>query len=142
MPLSEDEQRILTQIEQQLYEDDPVLAHEVSSTTVFTHGFKHIRWSSLGFVVGLIVLLLTLSISFWVSFVGFLIMLASAWYGEKNLRRVGKAGLQQVTGNVRGPSAGRGFFGETSQRLRDRLNDQQQQPVSYTHLTLPTIYSV
>ncbi len=127
MPLSEDEQRILTQIEQQLYEDDPVLAHEVSSTTVFTHGFKHIRWSALGFVVGLAVLLLTLSISFMVAFLGFLIMLASAWYGEKNLRRVGKAGLQQVTGNVRGPQgSGRGFFGDAGQRLRDRLNEQQQ----------------
>ena len=78
MPLSEDEQRILTQIEQQLYEDDPGLAHEVSSTTVFTHGFKHIRWSALGFVVGLVVLVLTLSVSFWVAFVGFLIMLTSA----------------------------------------------------------------
>ena len=46
-----------------------------------------------------------------------------AWYGEKNLRRVGKAGLQQVTGNVRG-SDNRGFFGDAGQRLRDRLNDQ------------------
>lgn len=125
MPLSEDEQRILTQIEQQLYEDDPGLAHEVSSTTVFTHGFKHIRWSALGFVVGLVVLVLTLSVSFWVAFVGFLIMLASAWYGEKNLRRVGKAGLQQVTGNARGVAAGRGFFGDAGQKLRDRLNDPQ-----------------
>ena len=70
MPLSEDEQRILTQIEQQLYEEDPVLAHEVSSTTVFTHGFKHIRWSALGFVVGMAVLLLTLSTSFWLAFLG------------------------------------------------------------------------
>lgn len=127
MPLSEDEQRILTQIEQQLYEDDPVLAHEVSSTTVFTHGFKHIRWAAVGFVVGLAVLLLTLSVSFWLSFLGFLIMLASAWYGEKNLRRVGKAGLQQVTGNARGNSPGRGFFGDAGQKLRDRLNEQNKE---------------
>lgn len=123
MPLSEDEQRILTQIEQQLYQDDPGLAHEVSSTTVFTHGFKHIRLAALGFVVGLAVLLGTLSISYWLSFVGFLIMLGSAWYGEKNLRRVGRAGLQQVTGNVRGPSQGGGFFGDAGKRMRDRLND-------------------
>lgn len=130
MPLSEDEQRILTQIEQQLYQDDPVLAHEVSSTTVFTHGFKHIRLAALGFVVGLAVLLFTLSTSYWLSFVGFLIMLASAWYGEKNLRRVGRAGLQQVTGNARGGSSGnsgRGFFGDAQQRLRDRLNEQQDE---------------
>ena len=57
MPLSEDEQRILTQIEQQLIEDDPGLAHEVSSTTVFSDGFKHIRLAALGFVVGLCVLI-------------------------------------------------------------------------------------
>jgi len=122
MPLSEDEQRILTQIEQQLYHDDPGLAHEVSSTTVFSHGFKHIRLAALGFIAGLAVLLVTLSTSYWLSFVGFLIMLASAWYGEKNLRRVGKAGLQQVTGNVRGGS-GKGFLGEAGQKMRDRLND-------------------
>lgn len=124
MPLSEDEQRILTQIEQQLYQEDPGLAHEVSSTTVFSHGFKHIRLAALGFLAGLAVLLLTLSTSYLLSFVGFLIMLASAWYGEKNLRRVGRAGLQQVTGNARGGSSVRGYFGDASQRMRDRLNDQ------------------
>ena len=122
MPLSEDEQRILTQIEQQLYEDDPGLAHEVSSTTVFSHGFKHLRLSALGIVVGLGVLLGTLSTSFWLAFVGFLIMLASAWYGEQNLRRVGRAGLQQVTGNARG-SSGKGFFGEAGEKMRNRLNE-------------------
>lgn len=124
MPLSEDEQRILTQIEQQLYEEDPGLAHEVSSTTVFTHGFKHVRLAAVGFIAGLVVLLLTLSTSYILSFVGFLIMLASAWYGEKNLRRIGRAGLQQVTGNARGGTSARGYFGEKGQRLRDRLNDQ------------------
>ncbi len=126
MPLSEDEQRILTQIEQQLIQEDPGLAHEVSSTTVFTHGFKHIRLAALGFVVGLVVLLGTLSRSFWLSFIGFLLMLAAAWYGEKNLRRVGKAGLQQVTGNARGFS-GRGFFGDAGQKMRDRLNERNDE---------------
>ena len=56
MPLSEDERRILSEIEQQLYETDPGLAHEVSSTTVFSHGFRHIRLAAAGFVVGLVVL--------------------------------------------------------------------------------------
>ncbi len=68
--------------------------------------------------------LLTLSTSYLLSFVGFLIMLGSAWYGEKNLRRVGRAGLQQVTGNARGGPSVRGYFGDASQRMRDRLNDQ------------------
>ena len=122
MPLSEDEQRILSQIEQQLYESDPALVHEVSSTTVFSHGFRHIRWAAAGFVLGLVVLLLTLSISFLLAFGGFLIMLASAWYGERNLRRVGKAGFEQVTRGVRSQGGGRGYFGEAGQRMRDRIN--------------------
>ena len=37
MPLSEDEERILNEIEDQLYETDPDLAREVSETTVYTH---------------------------------------------------------------------------------------------------------
>ena len=127
MPLSEDEQRILSEIEQQLYETDPGLAHEVSSTTVFTHGFKHIRWAAVGFVAGFAVLLLSLSVSYWLAFVGFLVMLASAWYGERNLRRVGRAGLEQVTRNVRGGPGVRGYFGDASQRMRDRLNREGEE---------------
>lgn len=127
MPLSEDEQRILSEIEQQLYETDPGLAHEVSSTTVFTHGFKHIRWAAVGFVAGFAVLLLSLSVSYWLAFVGFLIMLASAWYGERNLRRVGRAGLEQVTRNVRGGPGVRGYFGDAGQRMRDRLNREGEE---------------
>jgi len=126
MPLSEDEQRILSEIEDQLYETDPALAHEVASTTVFTHGFKNIRFATFGFVVGLAVLLLTLSINFWLSFLGFLIMLGAAWYGEQNLRRVGRAGLDQVTRNVRGGSSVRGYFGDAGQRMRDRLNNPDE----------------
>lgn len=46
MPLSEDEQRILTEIEQQLYASDPDLAHQVGSTTVYSQGFRKLRWGS------------------------------------------------------------------------------------------------
>ncbi len=124
MPLSEDERRILSEIEQQLYETDPGLAHEVSSTTVFSHGFRHIRLAAAGFVVGLVVLVMSLSVSYLLSFVGFLIMLTSAWYGERNLRRVGKASLQKVTQNVGGDGGVRGYFGDAGQRMRDRLNQE------------------
>ena len=60
------------------------------------------------------------------SFLGFLIMLTSAWYGEKNLRRVGRAGLQQVTGNARGGPNVRGYFGDAGQRMRNRLNNPEK----------------
>ena len=99
MPLSEDEQRILSEIEANLYETDPELAEEVRSTTVFRHGFRNLRRSVLGFIAGIVFMIFTLSTSFWLSFVGFLIMLASAMFFERNARLVGKAGLQQISRN-------------------------------------------
>ena len=112
MPLSDDEQKILSQIEQQLHETDPDLAKEVSTTTVYSHAARNIKWSVLGFVVGLIVIILTLSISFWLAFVGFAIMLAAALYFEQNMRRLGKAGMNQLSmrvgsGGFRNASGGR-----------------------------------
>ena len=53
MPLSEDEQRILQEIEQQLYASDPQLARDVSSTTIYRHAGRNLKWAALGFVLGL-----------------------------------------------------------------------------------------
>ena len=100
MPLSDDEQKILSQIEQQLHESDPGLANEVATTTVYSHAARNIKWSILGFVIGLTVIVLTLSMSFWVAFVGFAIMLAAALYFEQNMRRLGKAGMDQLSMRV------------------------------------------
>ena len=50
MPLSEDEQRILKQIEQQLKESDPHLAREVSEYTLYRLTFRNLRWAAFGFV--------------------------------------------------------------------------------------------
>ena len=101
MPLSEDEQRILSQIEQQLYESDPALAREVGSTTVYSHAARSLRWSVGGFLVGLVVMLSTLTVSYWIAFVGFVIMLAAALVFVQSGRDLGRAGLEQLTQNVR-----------------------------------------
>ena len=61
MPLSEDEQRILNEIEQKLKESDPHLAREVSSYTVYRHAFRNIKWALVGFIGGLILMIVTLS---------------------------------------------------------------------------------
>jgi hypothetical protein len=97
VPLSEDEQRILSEIEQQLYQSDPALARDIADTTVYTHAYRNLKWSLFGFVVGLVGLVLALSTSFFLAFGGFLIMLVCALAVERNLRRLGRAGLQQVT---------------------------------------------
>ena len=64
MPLSEDEERILLEIEESLYESDPELAREVSETTVYTKSLKNLKWSVLVFFHGVACMLIKLSISF------------------------------------------------------------------------------
>ncbi|HEX7095295.1 MAG TPA: DUF3040 domain-containing protein [Acidimicrobiales bacterium] len=118
MPLSEDEQRILSEIEQRLYESDPHLAREVSSTTVYTHSLRGLKWAALGFVTGVAILLITLSVSYVLAFVGFLVMLVSALAFERNARHLGKTGIQQITQRRTGISR---EFGGFSQRMRERF---------------------
>ena len=127
MPLSEDEQRILSEIEQRLYESDPRLAREVRSTTVYTPAFRGLRWAALGFVVGVVFMIATLSVSFVLAFVGFLVMLASALAFERSLRRLGRVGIQQIT-QRRTSSGVRAYFGGTSQRMRDRFRNGDEPP--------------
>ena len=97
MPLSEDEQRILSEIEQQLRETDPGLARDIADTTVYTAASRGLKWSAFGFFVGLILLVVLLGTSFLLAFGGFLVMLISALAFERNGRRLGKAGMQQMT---------------------------------------------
>ena len=100
MPLSEDEQRILSEIEERLYETDPALAREVGRTTVFTHPARNLRLAILGCIAGLIFMILTLSTSYWLSFLGFLVMLAASLWGWSNLRQLGRFGLQQISDSI------------------------------------------
>lgn len=99
--LSEDEQRILSEIEQQLYETDPDLANEVRSTTVYTDPARSLRWGLLGCVLGLGFMIFTLSMSFLLAFGGFLLMFVSALFVERSLRQLGKVSLDQFAQTIR-----------------------------------------
>ena len=125
MPLSEDEQRILSEIEQQLYQSDPALARDIADTTIYSHAYRNLKWSLAGFVVGLVALIFTLGTSYLLAFGGFLIMLVSALAVERNARRLGKAGMQQMTQSMKAAGL-RDALGNSSARLRDRLrrNDE------------------
>ncbi len=120
MPLSEDEQRILHQIEQQFYDSDPDFARGVSQTTLYRHAFRNIKWASLGLVAGLAFLLATLTVNVIVSFLGFLGMLAAAFIIERNARKLGKAGWQQMTMTMRGGRL-RESLGGTGDKMRNRF---------------------
>lgn len=124
MPLSEDEQRILQQIEAQLYESDPALAREVASTTLYSHAFRGLRLAAVGFIFGVIIMVATLSISFLLAFVGFLVMLGSALAFVRSTRALGRAGIEHVTQTMRAGGL-RDYFGGTSQRMRDRFRNEE-----------------
>ena len=120
MPLSEDEQRILSEIESHLYESDPRLAREVAETTVYRHAFRNIKWASLGFMAGVVLMVLLLSTSYLLSFGGFLLMLVSLLFLEHNARKLGKAGLNQMTETMRSGGL-RDVMGGAGAKMRDRF---------------------
>ena len=123
MPLSEDEQRILQEIEQQFYEHDPALAREVGSTTLYRHAGRNLKWAAMGFIAGFAVLIAFFATNLVLGFVGFLVMLGCAFLFERNLRKLGRAGWQQMTASMRGGNL-REYFGDAGTRLRRRFKKE------------------
>ena len=121
--MSEDEERILSQMEERLSETDPGLVREVSETTLYTQPLRSMKWAVWGFVAGLALMVTTLSMSYLLAFVGFLVMLVSALRLERNAREVGRTGLRQVAGSGRTSSL-RDVVGGTRARTRDRMRDR------------------
>lgn len=122
MPLSEDEQRILRQIEQQFYETDPQFAHEVGTTTLYRHGVRRLKLAAALFVVGLGVLvwMLVAGNALLAFLLGAGPMFAAALLFEANLRTLGRAGLQQVTSSMKAAGL-RDALGNARNRARERF---------------------
>jgi len=117
MPLSEDEQRILQEIEAQFYANDPQLAQQVSETTLYRHSARNIKWAALGFVAGFVILLTSFASSLFFGFVGFLAMLACAFVIVSHVRKMGRAGLESITASVKGKRL-KNIFGDAGNHLR------------------------
>ena len=120
MPLSDDEQRILHEIEKEFYDSDPEFAREVGGTTLYKHALRNIKWAVILGVLGLVGVVAALQVHFGLAFVAFLTIFACAVVIERNLRKMGKAGFQKVTGQVRSGQM-RANMGGFSERMRNRL---------------------
>jgi len=118
VPLSEDEQRILSEIERRFYESDPKTAHQLSTTTLYRHAGRNCKWATFGFVAGLVLLLVSFASSLVLGVAGFGVMLASAFVFERNLRKMGRASWQEMTEAMRARGSP---FGDTGKRLRERF---------------------
>jgi len=125
VPLNEDEQRILSEIEQQFYESDPAFARGVGQTTIYRHAGRNLKWAGLGFFGGFVLLVWAFASSLVLGFVGFLVMLACAFIFERNLRKMGKAGWAQVTGNFKAGNL-KDSVGDAGMRLRKRFKREEQ----------------
>jgi hypothetical protein len=122
MPLSEEEQRILSEIERRFYASDPKTAHQLSTTTLYKHAGRNCKWAALGFAAGLILLLWSFASSLVLGAIGFLIMLACAFVFERNMRKMGRASWQEMTEAMR---ARGGPFGDTGKKLRDKFKREE-----------------
>lgn len=122
MPLSEDEQRILREIEQQFYDTDPAFARGVGTTTLYRHGLRRMKLAVLLFVLGLGVLVYALVLGNFVAafLLGAVPMFAAMLVFEANLRTLGRAGIQQVTNSARAASI-RDALGNAGKRARGRV---------------------
>jgi hypothetical protein len=101
MPLSEHEQQILREIEEDLSATDPKMVQQVTDTTLYRHGARLIKWSAAGFVAGLLFMVFTFTTTPLLGVVGFVVMLGCALAIEQNVRKLGHAGLERLTGSMR-----------------------------------------
>ena len=124
MPLSEHEQKVLQELEQALYRQDPAFADRVRSENVYRYAGRYLRWSVLGFVAGLVVMLVFFTTSVLAGFAGVLLMFASLIAFWTNLRRMGRAGWDYLSQSLRSQGIATALNG-TRARLRDRFHKGQ-----------------
>lgn len=133
MPLSEHEQRLLDQIERELYAEDPKFAHAVRTTNPQSHYKRQIIKAVLGLVAGIVVLMAGLvvskgTLSVAISVTGFLLMLASGVWALSSWKRM--AGIGDLEpGRASGGRAPRGdrpqsgFMNRLEERWRRRTEE-------------------
>ena len=123
MPLSEDEQRILSEIERSFYEHDPAFARKASSATLTRRASRNCKLAAAAFLIGLLILLTSFAKTFWLGAFGFLVMLGSAFLFVTNARKLSGPGLQSVAQSVRGRGFGE-LFGDQRRRFRERFKKE------------------
>jgi Flp pilus assembly protein TadB len=123
VPLSDHEQRLLDQIEQALYAEDPKFASAVRSARTRSHTRRTIVLAAFGVVVGLgLVLVGLIGAIVEVSVVGFVLVVAAVGFAVRGLRSRTMASPEQVTAPGKGPRA-TGLRSRMEDRLRRRFDE-------------------
>jgi short subunit fatty acids transporter len=119
VPLSEHEQRLLDEIEQALYAEDPKFASSVRSARAHRRVRSSVLLCVLGVVAGLgLVLVGLLANVIVLSVIGFVLLVAACGYGAQSLRHRGSSGSAPTAGAPqRAPKPG---------SLRSRMEDRMR----------------
>jgi hypothetical protein len=123
VPLSEHEQRLLDQIEQALYAEDPKFASAVRSARARSRTRRSITFAILGVLVGLGLVLVGLVTSVIVlSVVGFVLLVGAVGLGVQSLRSRSSAPDPLSSPGSRAPRPG-GLRTRMEDRLRRRFDE-------------------
>ncbi len=99
MPLSEDEQRILHQIEEQL-QRDPGFGRTLHSAA--SGNRRMLAIATAAAIACLVLTIALLSVNPYLSFVAFIGAVIASLFAERHARRLGEAGLSHLSESVRG----------------------------------------
>ncbi len=130
MPLSDHEQRLLDEIEQALYAEDPKFAASVRSARRKSRTRRSLVLCILGAIVGLgLVLVGLVSQIIALSVVGFVLLVGCTGYGVQIVRGRGQSGAtpDDVSGAQRpnnSPQRQSGLRNRMEDRLRKRFDEE------------------
>ncbi|MFJ6698679.1 DUF3040 domain-containing protein [Streptomyces sp. NPDC091272] len=129
MPLSENEQRMLEQMERALYAEDPKFATALEGNGLRTYTRRRVYQAVAGFLVGIVLLMAGMvAQQIWVSVVGFLVMLGCAVLAVTGWRKAPKPGEQPVPGAAAAgrqePRQRRSVMNRIEQRWQRRRDEQ------------------
>ncbi|MER6830028.1 DUF3040 domain-containing protein [Streptosporangium sp. NPDC000563] len=134
MPLSEHEQRLLDQIEQALYAEDPKWANTVRISDPRSHYRRRLVKASIGFILGVVLLMVgVVIINIPLGVGGFVVMLAACLWGLSSWKRMngfGEANAATSPDQPRGkggrrPGGSRQSFMERMEERWRRRNDER-----------------
>ncbi|MFG1695714.1 DUF3040 domain-containing protein [Nonomuraea sp. NPDC049309] len=125
MPLSEHEQRLLDQIEQALYAEDPKWANTVRISDPRNHYKRRLIKASIGFALGVVIMMVGVVISgtalIPLGVGGFVVMLAACLWGLSSWKKMNGFGDGPAgTATPPGKQARRGHRGTFMERMEER----------------------
>ncbi len=128
MPLSDHEQRILAEIERRLLEEDPKFAQQVGSSFQ-AHLARRLKLAAVGFVLGLVVLVVGFVQSVALGVAGFIVMLIAIFEFVRTLRR--RAAINRPTASrsqpPSRPRSGKGGLESWWARMNERWRQRWEE---------------